>query len=84
MEARLGGSVSVLKAYGCFPWKQMQPLPAHQRVLGVCLQPVVWRPAENSGTGLFLLVSLQLLGCVLHVRCLVWAGSLRLHGAHLP
>lgn len=79
VEARLGGSVSVLKAYGCFPWKQMQ-FSLHSRRCWRCLQPVVWCPAENSGTGLFPLVFLQPLGCVLHVRCLVWAGSLRLHG----
>lgn len=33
-----------------FPWKQMQPLPALRRCWR-CLQPVVWCPAENSGTG---------------------------------
>lgn len=29
-------------------------------------------------------VSLQLLGRLLHLRHLVWAGSFRLHGTHLP
>lgn len=34
--------------------------------------------------GLGPLVFLQILGGLLHLRHLVWAGSSRLHGAHLP
>lgn len=48
------------------------PPPSSQRALRAD-----WQPGS-------LPVSLQLLGRLLHLRHLVWAGGLRLHGAHLP